>query len=138
MTSETNLDTNPIGTCLMPVFLDERMIVCDSYKKWYHCSCMLADGNVSDCSVADPGGFLWLQWKPPFWTVPCARKPYGVVSKPSPAKSGLLERVLRSCRGLRRRGSRGYIGTAERINRFGFRLLFASRLTACSSYPYLT
>ena len=49
MTSETNFDTNPIGTCLMPVFLDEHMIVCDSCKKWYHYSCILADGNISDC-----------------------------------------------------------------------------------------
>ena len=42
--------------------------------------------------MADPGGFLWLQWKPPFWTVPCARKPN--VSEASLAKPGLPECVL--------------------------------------------
>ena len=37
--------------------------------------------------VADPGGLLWLQWKPPFWTVLCARKPCGVVSEPNLGRS---------------------------------------------------
>ena len=32
--------------------------------------------------VADPGGFLWLQWKPPFWTVPRALEPYLFASIP--------------------------------------------------------
>ena len=37
------------GICIMPDFLGECMKECDSCEKWYHCSCMLADGNVSDC-----------------------------------------------------------------------------------------
>ena len=50
--------------------------------------------------MADPGGLLWLQWKPPFWTVSCARKPNGVVSEASLAKPDLLERVLALVDGL--------------------------------------
>ena len=33
----------------MPDFLDERMIAWAICEKWYHCSCMLADGNIPDC-----------------------------------------------------------------------------------------
>lgn len=38
-------------TCRMPEFLDKRMIACDRCGEWYHCSCVLADGNIPDCWI---------------------------------------------------------------------------------------
>ena len=59
-----------------------------------HFSWNMVPFSLIDLQWRIQGGFLWLQWKPPIWTVLFGRMCYRVVSEPSFAKLGLLESLL--------------------------------------------